>query len=178
MSSQELKRVFLVAAAGRYGQRDTIALLLSQYAGLRVGEIASLCWHQVLDQQGNVQQSFYLNAKDTKSNEARAVHLNDLLAKEISAFKKTVLQHSKLNTVLIRSQKGNAFSANSLCQVFSRIYAQAGIVGASSHSGRRWFITNLAHNGVSSKVIMELAGHKSLGTTQRYIGNPPEKPLG
>jgi integrase/recombinase XerD len=40
---------------------------------------------------------------------------------------------------------------------------------ASSHSGRRWFITNLAHKGVSPKVIMELTGHKHLGTTQRYI---------
>ena len=38
-----------------------------------------------------------------------------------------------------------------------------------SHSGRRGFITKLAHSGISSKVIMELAGHKHLGTTQRYI---------
>ncbi len=38
-----------------------------------------------------------------------------------------------------------------------------------SHSGRRGFITKLAHSGISSKVIMELAGHKHLSTTQRYI---------
>ncbi|OAN53059.1 integrase [Paramagnetospirillum marisnigri] len=41
--------------------------------------------------------------------------------------------------------------------------------GASSHSGRRWFITQLAHSGVSAKVIMTLAGHRHLSTTQRYI---------
>ncbi|MEF2554457.1 tyrosine-type recombinase/integrase [Aurantimonas sp. A2-1-M11] len=40
---------------------------------------------------------------------------------------------------------------------------------STSHSGRRWFITRLAHSGVSAKVIMTLAGHKNLGTTQRYI---------
>ena len=34
---------------------------------------------------------------------------------------------------------------------------------------RRGFITKLAHSGISSKVIMELAGHKHLSTTQRYI---------
>jgi integrase/recombinase XerD len=45
----------------------------------------------------------------------------------------------------------------------------AGIDGASSHSGRRWFITKLAHRGVSPKVLMTLAGHKNLSTTQRYI---------
>ena len=30
-------------------------------------------------------------------------------------------------------------------------------------------IAKLAHSGISSKVIMELAGHKHLSTTQRYI---------
>ena len=45
----------------------------------------------------------------------------------------------------------------------------ARISGGSSHSGRRSFITKLTHNGVSVKVIMTLAGHKHLSTTQRYI---------
>ncbi|MCY1558424.1 Phage integrase family protein [compost metagenome] len=45
----------------------------------------------------------------------------------------------------------------------------ARIDGATSHSGRRWFITRLAHSGISPKVIMTLAGHRSLATTQRYI---------
>ena len=70
---------------------------------------------------------------------------------------------------LLVTQKGSAFSANTLCQLMGRLYADAGLDGASSHSGRRWFITKLAHSGVSAKVIMTLAGHKSLGTTQRYI---------
>ena len=30
-------------------------------------------------------------------------------------------------------------------------------------------MTKLAHSGISSKVIMELAGHKHLSTTQQYI---------
>ena len=38
-----------------------------------------------------------------------------------------------------------------------------------SVSGRRSFISKLAHNGVSPKVIMTLAGHKHLTTTQRYF---------
>jgi len=31
------------------------------------------------------------------------------------------------------------------------------------------FITRLTHSGVSPKVIMTLAGHRDLTTTQRYI---------
>lgn len=41
--------------------------------------------------------------------------------------------------------------------------------GATSHSGRRTFITNLANKGVSARVVMELAGHTNLITTQGYI---------
>ena len=39
----------------------------------------------------------------------------------------------------------------------------------ASHSGRRRFITQLAHSGVSAKVIMTLAGHRHVSATQRYI---------
>ena len=56
-----------------------------------------------------------------------------------------------------------------MLQAFKRVFDAAGIEDASSHSGRRWFITQMAHAGVSPKVIMELAGHKQLTTTQRYI---------
>ncbi len=53
------------------------------------------------------------------------------------------------------------------------IYRAAGIDGATSHSGRRSFITNLAKLGVSARVLMSLAGHQNLSTTQRYIDIKP-----
>jgi integrase/recombinase XerD len=70
---------------------------------------------------------------------------------------------------VIQSQKGGHFTPNSMVQAFARVFDAAGIEDASSHSGRRWFITQMAHAGVSPKVIMEHAGHKQLTTTQRYI---------
>ena len=42
-------------------------------------------------------------------------------------------------------------------------------INASSHSGRRKFITDLSEKGVSVRVIQELARHRDLATTQRYI---------
>jgi integrase/recombinase XerD len=172
LTRNEFKRVLAVCATHRHHHRNRLIILLSHYAGLRVGEIASLIWADLLEADGSVKQVFYLSAENTKSNEARAVHLNELLRKEISNYSKAAAIEpgtSSISNPVIASQKGKTFSANSLCQLFGRIYSEAGIDDASSHSGRRWFITKLAHAGVSPKVIMELAGHKHLGTTQRYI---------
>jgi integrase/recombinase XerD len=70
---------------------------------------------------------------------------------------------------LFISQKDTAFSANTMCQLIIHIYQQAQLTGATSHSGRRSFITNLAAKGVSVRVLAELAAHSSISTTQRYI---------
>ncbi|SDG91911.1 tyrosine-type recombinase/integrase [Pelagibacterium luteolum] len=176
LTEQELKRVLVVCESMQNGKRNRIAVLLSHYAGLRVGEIASLKWVDVLMANGTIKDQFWLKAENTKSNEARAVYLNGRLQRELGAWKSCLSQLST-DTPVIPSQKRSMryqnelghFSANSLCQLFARIYRAAGIDGASSHSGRRWFITKLAHSGVSPKVIMTLAGHKNLTTTQRYI---------
>jgi Phage integrase family len=56
---------------------------------------------------------------------------------------------------------------------FHRLYQDLGFAGASSHSGRRTFITRTAKKiveaGGSLRDVQELAGHTSLSTTQRYI---------
>lgn len=169
LSNAEMKRVLALCGASKNGKRNRIAVLLSHYAGLRVGEIASLKWGQVSAVDLSVSSSFYLRADQTKANEAREVHFNTSIQKELNAYRAELGERANPTMQVIQSQKGGGFSANSLCQLFSRVYTAAGITGASSHSGRRWFITRLAHSGVSPKVIMELAGHKNLTTTQRYI---------
>jgi integrase/recombinase XerD len=71
--------------------------------------------------------------------------------------------------VLFVTAGAKAFSANVLAQHIFWLYKKAGIAGASSHSGRRSFITNLASKGISVRVLASLAGHRSIAVTQRYI---------
>lgn len=56
---------------------------------------------------------------------------------------------------------------------FTALYAEAGLEGCSSHSGRRTFITNaarlVAKVGGCLRDVQELAGHSALTTTERYI---------
>ena len=53
--------------------------------------------------------------------------------------------------------------------LFKRLYKIAGIDGASSHSGRRQFVTQLADRGINARLVQVLARHKHLSPTQRYI---------
>ena len=173
LTEKEFKRVLAVIATNKYAARNRIAFMLSHYAGLRVGEISHLKIGDVLLEDGAINDQLHLNSTYTKGGHSRTVFINVKLSKELQKYVKGLSCLSPClripSSPLIQSQKGGAFSANSLCQLFGDFYSSAGISGGSSHSGRRFFISKLAHSGVSAKVIMELAGHKHLTTTQKYI---------
>lgn len=170
LTQQELKRVLNVTTSQRHAARNRTMLLLTHYAGMRVGEVAALKYSDVMDSDGTVREQLHLTASQTKGQEGRTVFLSSRIRKELANY---LREHSAkaLNGKLFYTQKRalQGFSANSLAQMFLELYASAGIHGASSHSGRRTFITNLASQGVSVRVLAQLAGHRSIATTQRYI---------
>lgn len=109
-----------------------------------------------------------LTADQTKGDKSRTVFLPEKLRKELAAYLKTI-DVRDTSKPLFGTQKRDHFTANTMCQHFHWLYRQAGVDGASSHSGRRTFITSLASKGVGVRVLMSLAGHKSISTTQAYI---------
>ena len=169
LTKTELSRVIAVIEAGSHAARNRCAFYLTHLAGLRVKEVAALRVADVYDSAGKVRSEIMLSPDQTKGNSTRSVVLNRKLQKVLAEYYSDLPKQDS-DFPLIYSQKSNrSFSPNSLCQVFSRIYIAAGLKGATSHSGRRTFITMLASKGVSAKVLMHLAGHKHLSTTQRYI---------
>ena len=168
LTERELKLVLAHCATRHHAARDRLAVLLGHWAGLRAKEIAALKLSHVLNDDGTIRDSFLLSAEETKGCKARRVFLSTRLQKEIGFYiGKTKLR--QVNPYLLQSQKGLCFSPNTMCQLLCQIYKACGIEGASSHSGRRSFITKLASKGVSVRVLQELASHSSLAVTQRYI---------
>lgn len=169
LSKAEFSRVIAVIEAGNHSERNKIAFYCTHLAGMRVKEVASLKVGDVYSQDGTVRDRIVLDSNQTKGAKSRSVMLNRKLRKFLSDYY-NCLPRRDPNSPLIYSQKSYGhFSPNSLCQAFSRIYGAAGVYGATSHSGRRGFITKIASHGTSARVLMELAGHRHLSTTQRYI---------
>ena len=143
--------------------------ILSFYAGLRACEIASLCISDVVDGNNTVKSEIVLEASQTKGSERQRVMVSTTLQKYLKCYISSHGVSTALDKPLLRSQKGGAFTALTISQIFAKFYDRAGIKGASSHSGRRQFITTLAEKQVNVRVIQALARHKHLNTTMRYI---------
>ena len=169
LSEAELKRVLAVVAQhGILSNRNRVAVLLSHWAGMRAGEIAALRINNVLNDDGTIRDRVHLDATQTKGKRGRTVFLNSKLQREITKYLHQREWYDE-RKALIQSQKGGHFSATTMVMLFRRIYDEAGLQDARSHSGRRTFLTNLANRGVSVFVLQQLAGHKSIQTTQGYV---------
>jgi integrase/recombinase XerD len=169
LKKDEFKRVLAIIDAHKYSERNRIIFYLSFYAGLRACEIASLCICDVVDGNNTVKTEIVLEACMTKGSERQRVMVSQVLQKELQRFVSSHSAAAASTKPLVRSQKGGAFSPLTITQLFARFYAKAGIAGASSHSGRRQFITTLAEKQINVRVIQALARHKHLNTTMRYI---------
>lgn len=169
LTERELKRVLDYIAGNRHAARNRAMVMLTYCAGLRVSEVAALKYSDVVATDGSIKTEFRLTAEQTKGGYARTVFVSDKLRKELAAYVKTLKRHDRSSLALFGTQKRDSFTANTLCQYFHWLYKRAGLEGASSHSGRRTFITNLASKGVGVRVLAALAGHRSPATTMVYI---------
>ena len=173
LTPEELKRLLKIVTFTRHKDRNRLIVLFSFLAGLRACELAQLRVKDVLSVQTDIveiKDTIYLQNWQTKGSQAQQVVVNEQLRKEIALY---IEKHPYLlegtEGKLFCSQKRNGFSSQTIQNLFKFLYREANIENASSHSGRRSFITSLSEKGVSVRVIQELARHSSMVTTQRYI---------
>jgi integrase/recombinase XerD len=148
-----------------HASRNAMMLKMLHGAGLRVGELAALLVSDVVNVDGSIRNQVVLLPHQTKGHQQRIVYLNEKLKIELADYLNTIDRTG----YLFKTQKRDHFTANTLQAVITGLYRRAGFAGCSSHTGRRSFITKLASAGVSARVLQELAGHRNLATTQRYI---------
>jgi integrase/recombinase XerD len=169
LTTAEIQNVLDYIAANANAKRNRCMFLMSVMAGLRVSEIAGLTLADIRNADGSVKAEVYLAANRVKHGHARTVYVSTRLQREIQDYITTCKWFTETQPLFgIHHSPRRGFSANTLTQHFFWLYKRAGI-RASSHSGRKTFLTSLASQGVNVFVLSSLAGHKSIATTQKYI---------
>jgi integrase/recombinase XerD len=168
LNTAELDQVLRYVSTKKYAQRDRALILTSFWSGMRVGEIAALTMGDVLNDDGTIKSEIRLSAAQTKGRHPRTVFIPEKLKAELQSYVTT--RYARLPQLpFFHSANRVGFSANGLCQWYFWTYRAAGISGASSHSGRRSFLTTLANKGIGVRILASLAGHKSIAVTMKYL---------
>jgi len=176
----------------QHPERDRVIFILSFKAGLRSQEIAGLDWEDVTDAKGNIGApapgydsrgrqvnvpSLFIPGDIAKKGRERSVALHPDLIKALRALQ-AVSEKTGPKDPVITGEAGQRLTPNYLAQFFLRRFRKFGMQGASSHSGRRTFITKAAQmsresEGVSLRDVQQWAGHAFLSTTEAYIEPSP-----
>ena len=170
LTDAQIKTVLTYLETRRSSKRDKVMFLLSMH-GLRAKEVASVELSMVTNVNGEVSDTIALEDKASKGSSDRLVPMNKQLQVALAEWLKQPCRNR--SKYVISTSQSEKYSGNGVVIWFRRLYKALGFEGASSHSGRRTFLTQCARNvskaGGSIRDVMALAGHRHLSTTQRYV---------
>lgn len=167
----DVRRLLAHVGGLRHGTRNRVIVLASFKAGLRACEISGITWPMVLQPSGRIADQLTLAGSIAKYGSGRSIPVHVELKR---ALREHHLAAGRPQAgPVVCSERGGPMTPASIVNWFSAVYAALGIEAASSHSGRRTFITQAARKvtkvGGSLRDVQELAGHRALTTTERYI---------
>jgi integrase/recombinase XerC len=174
ISDKQVRAVMAELSSRRYPIRDWVMFLLSIKAGMRAKEIAFVTWGMVSDAEGKIADVIALENRASKGRGGgRFIPIHPDLKATLIQLHRDRGEKARPDMPVVHSERDRGLSAAAVVVWFHRLYAGLGMVGCSSHSGRRSFITRGARRigevGGSLRDIQQLAGHASLSTTARYI---------
>lgn len=180
LSQSEFKRLISLAKDTQFPERNVAILYCSFGLGLRAKEIAALKVSDIFDENLKLLEEINLTRSMTKGEKQRHIYINhpkliDALHSHIVAMNKTEGPLFRYHGPLFISQKKNRFSPDVMQKWFRKLFDKAGIKTASSHSGRRTYITRLIEHGADIKAVSNLAGHSSITTTASYVDSNPDR---
>ena len=183
LTNNEIDKILNYLNGHKYAFRNRAMFLLTHGCGVRIKELVSIRICDVLNREGQIREEINLSKDQTKGSLGRTVYLSTKMRDLIHSYlcerfglrDLYAVTMTDTSRALFANQKNNerGFSASTGCQMFHYWYKHCSIDGGSSHSGRRGFITNLANKGVAIHVLKELAGHKSISVTEKYISKNP-----
>ncbi len=152
----------------------SLLIALGSFFGLRISDLLSLQWEQIL----NIQEFTIIEQKTGKK---RIITINPQLQKHIlECFEK--IKPLGVKGYIFRSQKGGVYSIQRINIILKEIKKKykINIDNFSTHSLRKTFgrqVFNLSGDNSEMALIllMDIFNHNSLATTKRYLGLKDEE---
>lgn len=148
---------------------DMVKLIMC--TGMRQGEVISLEWSHI-----NFERETYTivapkGGKDVHNN--LSVDAIEILKrqKRVMVRERGYHRHQPVPSLYVFPNPKTGKKRGSISQMARRITDLAGLPKdfRPCHGLRHWYLTELAASGVDIQVVSQLAGHKSLAMTQRYV---------
>jgi integrase len=161
----------LVAAARQIDTLHLVIVLLGGDGGLRVGEIPALPWTHVDFDRRQLCVEFNNwrgQIGTTKGNRLRYVPMTRRLEEALRAHR-----HLRGPLVVVRPDN-RPMTYSALVEALHRVERAAGLPLHSPHKLKHTFCSHLGMRGAAPLTLKELAAHKNLATTMRYIHTTDE----
>ena len=172
--SDAMNLIRKLAKDGNY--KISLLIALGCFTGLRISDILSLRWKQILDTS-----EFTITEK--KTGKQRTIRLNPQLQQHI----RDCYGHIKplgINAPILVSQKGTVYSIQRINIILKKLKKRykLHIGNFSCHSlrktfGRQVYNMNSENSELALVKLMELFNHSSVGITKRYLGLRQEELL-
>ena len=86
LTATEIEQLLNYINTRKYAARNRSMMLLTHWAGLRIGEVACLRWIDVTNSDGQVKEEIRLLPDMTKGRHARTVFVSAKLKAELQAY--------------------------------------------------------------------------------------------
>ena len=163
----EESQALLKAISGRDEERNYAIVLLALTSGLRVSEIVGINLNDLRISDGEG-----ILLVRGKGNKERQVYLPencvDAIEDYVEIREVTYKPDEVAKNALFLSRKHHRISVDSVQLFLKKTCQKAGITTISPHKLRHTSATLMLQNGVDVRTIMDVLGHSSLSTTQRY----------
>ena len=158
---------------GKKNKRDLMLFAVGISVGLRAGDLLSLKWKDILDDDGNIINS--VSIIEEKTDKKREFELNNTAKKGIQAYLDSINDDINIDDYVFKSQKGGALTVESTHKIIKTTLKELNIKGNyGTHSLRKtWayhMYINNSNNPMMLPYLQQMLNHSSQAVTLKYIG--------
>lgn len=172
--SDAMNLIRKLAKDGNY--KISLLIALGCFTGLRISDILSLHWKQILN-------TGEFTVIEKKTNKVRTIRINAQLGQHIKECYEQI-KSIGINSPILVSQKGTVFTIQRINVILKEVKKKykLKIKNFSCHSlrktfGRQVYNMNSDNSELALVKLMELFNHSSVTITKRYLGLRQEELL-